>query len=412
MQVDLTVMAGVALATWGFAACVREKRWAGAMLGFGVAVGFLGKGLFAPAVIGLTALLLPLFFFQWRTRRYFMQLVVAAAVALPIGIVWPLLLHQRAPGLFDEWLYVNNLGRFTGYSTGGLGATAEPGQFGRTVAWFFFPIWAYVVGALVREGRRGWHLAGMQVGLTLTLVGCIVLATSASLRAVYLLPLIPPLALAGVVALRTPERGLERTLGWFSVVLGLAVAALMWSVWGMLVSTGTIPDWKPITRNLPVPFEMPVSIAAIVAAGALTAGFAALVVLRDRLAAPSLTLWIGALALAWGLAHTLWLPWFEHAKGYRSLFAQVQPLLPRDVGCIVMDGPGESERALVEYYLGVTPRKRFVSEGDCGALLWMANAEKRIHPDWDGTWRRVWGASRPGEKVERFELFLRGPPPS
>jgi len=411
MQVDLAMMAGFALATLGFAACSREKPWGGAVLGLGVGVGFLGKGLFAPAVIGLAALLLPLFFYQWRTRRYFVQLLHAAAVALPAIVIWPLALARRAPGLFDEWLYVNNLGRFTGYSTGGLGATAEPGQLGRAAAWFFFPLWAYVIGAVVRDGRRAWHYPGMQIGLTLGLVGCLVLATSASLRAVYLLPLIPPLVIAGVAALRTPERGLEKALGWTSIVLGLAAAAFIWCVWAMLVSTGSIPAWKPLADHFPLPFQMPVSFPEIAAAIALSAGFVALIVWRERLLAPSLTLWVGALALTWGLAHTLWLPWLEHAKGYRELFADIDRMLPRDVGCIVMDGPGESERAMVEYYLNVTPRKRFVQEGDCGALLWMANAEKRIHPDWDGTWRRVWGASRPGEKVERFELFLRGPPP-
>jgi hypothetical protein len=58
---------------------------------------------------------------------------------------------------------------------------------------------------------------------------------------------------------------------------------------------------------------MPVSIPALVAAVALTAAFAALFFVRRQLAAPSLSLWVGGIALVWGLANTLWLPWLDAA---------------------------------------------------------------------------------------------------
>jgi 4-amino-4-deoxy-L-arabinose transferase-like glycosyltransferase len=410
MQVDLAMMAGFSLAVLGFAACIRERKWGGITLGLGIGVGFLGKGLFAPAVIGVCALLLPLFFSQWRSRGYVKHLAVAAAVALPFLVVWPLALLGHSRALFNEWLWDNNLGRFAGFTTR-LGATAVQGEFGQALAWFLFPVWAYVVGGVVREGRRAWHHPALQIGLTMALVACLVLVTSASFRAIYLLPLLPPLALAGVVALRTPEGAFEKALGWFAMIGATAMAVFVWTVWAMLAATGAIPEWKALTTYFPLPFEMPVSIPAVACALALTMGFYALIVVRRRLPAPSLTLWVAALALGWGLVHTLWLPWLEHAKGYRVILGEVARRLPPNVGCIVMDGPGESERAMVEYFVGVTPRHRFVREEDCGATLWMANAEKVNRPDWDGMWRRVWGGSRPGDKVERFELFLRGPPP-
>ena len=411
MLVDLAMVAGFSLAVLGFAACIRARKWGGLALGLGVGVGFLGKGLFAPAVIGVCALLLPLFFFQWRTRAYARQLGVAAVVALPFLVVWPLALLERSSALFNEWFWDNNLGRFTGFTTARLGAVAERGEFGETLAWFLFPLWAYVVGGVVREGRRAWHHPAMQIGLTMALVACLTLVFSVSFRAIYLLPLVPPLVLAGVVALRTPEGGFEKALGWFAMIGATAMAIFVWTIWAMLVATGGIPDLKALTEHFPLPFEMPVSIPAVACALALTAGFYALIVVRRRLVAPSLTLWVAALALGWGLVHTLWLPWLEDAKSYRTIFGEVARRLPPGVGCIVMDGPGESERAMVEYFVGVAPRHRFVREEDCGATLWMANAQKVNRPDWDGIWRRVWGGSRRGEKVERFELFLRGPPP-
>src|SRR5260221_4723058 len=62
MLTDLPLMAGFALAIAGFAGCHERRPWGGVLLGIGVGVGFLGKGLFAPAVIAAAALALPLLF--------------------------------------------------------------------------------------------------------------------------------------------------------------------------------------------------------------------------------------------------------------------------------------------------------------------------------------------------------------
>ena len=407
MQVDLALLLGFSVAVLGLAGCARAKRWGGALLGVGVGLGFLAKGLFAPALIGLVALLLPLFFEQWRTRAYFMQLSIALAVALPALVAWPLMLYLRSEALFNEWFWINNLGRFAGFAVPQLGARNVHSEWSLDFAWFLFPTWLLAMGAIAREGRRAWHHPALQIGITLTLIGTLVLAISASMRAVYLLPLVPGVALAAVGALRAGEPRYARALAFAGVVLGGAIALFIWTAWALLATRGDLGPWAPLQHSMPLPFAMPVRPFALAVAGALTAGFVALVVARARLTAPSLTLWVAALALMWGLAHTLWLPWLDAAKSYRTVFDEVKRRLPPDARCVVMHGLGESERAMVEYYLGVSPRARHAREEDCGALMWEGNLHKNRGWPWPGQWKLVWRGHRPGETEEGFELFLR-----
>ena len=407
MQVDLALMLGFSVAVLGLAGCARAKRWGGAALGLGVGLGFLGKGVIAPAVIGIAALLLPLFFAQWRTRTYFIQLAIALGVALPALVIWPLLLYLRSPALFNEWFWTNNFGRFTGFATPKLGATSGPGDWSRDFAWFLFPTWAFAIGTVVREGRYAWHHPALQVGLTIALVGALVLAASASVRAVYFLPLIPALVIAGVGALHARDGPYAKALAFVAIVVAGAVALFMWTVWALLVAHAELGEWGPLARTLPLPFAMPVQPLSIAAALVLTAGFVALALARRRLVAASLTLWVAALALVWGLAHTLWLPWLDMAKSYRTVFDEVKKRMPPDARCVVMHGLGESERAMVEYYLGVVPRERHVREEDCRALMWEGNLHKTRGWPWPGPWKLVWRGHRPGEFQEGFELFLR-----
>ena len=87
----------------------------------------MSKGLFEPGIIAITALLLPFLSRTWRSRRYAICLAIAFVAALPWLAIWPFLLYQRAPELFMEWLWVNNLGHLTGSTP--LLASHEPGYY-------------------------------------------------------------------------------------------------------------------------------------------------------------------------------------------------------------------------------------------------------------------------------------------
>ena len=83
---ELGLMLGIAAAQYGFALALRRPVAGGAMLGVGAGIAFLSTGLAGPVWIGLTAIVLPLAFAAWRTRRYARTAAVAAAIALVLEL--------------------------------------------------------------------------------------------------------------------------------------------------------------------------------------------------------------------------------------------------------------------------------------------------------------------------------------
>ena len=100
---DTALLAGLALGLYGFALGLRIPLAGGICLGTGAGVAFLSKGLVGPGLLGLTALLLPLLHYGWRTRAYLYCLVAAAAAAMPRVLVWPLAPFLRPPETFNRW---------------------------------------------------------------------------------------------------------------------------------------------------------------------------------------------------------------------------------------------------------------------------------------------------------------------
>src|SRR5258706_470553 len=104
----------------------------------------------------------------------------------------------------------------------------------------------------------------------------------------------------------------------------------------------------------------------IAAALALTLGFALVAWRSQQSAQRGLAVWVAALALAWGLPATLWLPWIDHAKSYRAVFRSMAPSIPEGYRCVAGLSLGESERAMLHYVLGI---KALDHSASCDALV-------------------------------------------
>ena len=51
---------------------------------------------------------------HWRQWSYLRTIIVAVLAALPWLLIWPYLLYQRDPALFNEWLRLQDLTRGSG----------------------------------------------------------------------------------------------------------------------------------------------------------------------------------------------------------------------------------------------------------------------------------------------------------
>ena len=405
MLPDLPLMAGFAVAMLGFVAHAFERKWAFAALGIGVGMGFLAKGLLAPGAIALAAVALPACFAQWRDQRYLRMLLLALLVALPWLVAWPTLLYMRDPVSFVAWFWDNNIGRFVGFSVDVLGAATERGFWTKAFPWFLFPWWIFLGIGLWRTRASILRDTGMQVGLAVALTLALVLVIAGSARVIYALPLLPALALASTGVLKHVPIRLWHVLGALGSVLALSIGLLSWYLWGTLTSSGHAPEWQWIARNLPLTFELPISMPVVAAAALLSAGWLAILFYCRRIAQGALLLWTASLAISWALPMLLLLPWLDSAKGYREVYASMANALPSTYSCIQSEQLGESERGILQYSQGIiTVREEATPLAKCPFMLRQLRTMSAV-PVAKGDWVLLWTGTRPNCQNERFELF-------
>ena len=367
---DNALMAGVAMAIYGLAA------FSGFWLGTGAGIAFLSKGLLGPGLIGLTAVVLvalPAWRQSWKTWP------VAAILFLPWALIWPWLLHARSPELFHEWFVVNNFGRFTGEA--GLGGVLDHFHYAKALTWFALPTWPIAAWAVWKRDSKA-----VQFPFLAFMVMFVVLSAASSARTLYGLPMLVPLALLAAGAL--PPRPLLRTLEAVGFWGGMAAGLALWAAWIAFVA-----GWRPAFLDSPG-FVPSVQVLPLIAAIAVTGACVYAARLQPRMPAR----WLAGIALAWGLAMTLWLPWLDHAKGYRGVIADMEAHAAP--GCIAGRNLTEPQRAMFHYHAGVRADQR-----DCPNLV-VHTAEAK-EPDAGPEWKLAWRGTRPGDNKEFFWLFKR-----
>jgi 4-amino-4-deoxy-L-arabinose transferase-like glycosyltransferase len=402
MLTDTALLAGIAIGMAGLPHWRTRPGASGVTIGTGVGIGFLAKGLIAPGVFGLAAVLLPLCFPRWRARAYVRTVLAALVAALPWLTLWPAALWLRAPGLFHDWLWTNNVGRFTGFAVPELGAAHDPGFWTKNMWWITFPALPLAAVALWRERARVRSDERIQSAVVLAAVVFGMLVAARSARGGYALPLLLPLALLGARSALTLGPRVEAAWRLLARVLFGSLALALWLGWAAIVFTpaaALLPDVLP-----PHPDR---HVDALRLAGALAATAAALrfAVLR-RFAA--LHTWVTGIALCWLLVASLFLPWIDDVKSYRQVFAALRPAL--GPGCVASYGLAESERAMLHYYDGIVTERLETRPASACTLILLENPEGRL-PRCSGaaSWRPVWDGARPADGHEHFWLFRRAP---
>ena len=407
MITDVPMLTGFAIASYGFALSLRRPRLAGWWLGIGAGIGFLSKGLLVPGALGVTAVLLPLLFANWRRREFMQTLLIASVVALPWLLIWPIALYLRSPELFYVWFWLNNVGRFLGFSVPQLGADNSPWFWPKTLPWFAFPVLPLAIISLWQQRDRLCRSEPLQYGLIAFAVYLLVMQVSASARTAYGLPMLISLAILAVPAINTLPGHLNRYGDYFSRLLFTPLVIISWYVWGMMIFTGKPPAWDVLARGLPMDFIMPLQPMAVTIAALATSAYLAAWRWLPRLSSRAVVSAASGITLFWILFATLWLPWVDNAKSYRGVYMSMQPHLPATYRCIASQGLGESTRPMLEYYLGIlTQRRELHPDADCDVLL-IDGLAKQPPNDLARNWQLVWDGARPGDDEERFWLYVR-----
>lgn len=406
MLTDIPVLTGTAIALWGFLLIPQRAIAGGLLLGAGIGIGFLAKGVLAPGVIGLTALVLPLGFKNWRTRTYGIGLLTAFLAALPWLLIWPIALYLRSPALFMEWFWMNNVGRFFGFSVAVLGAPHERGFWWVTIPWFTFPVLPLALITVGRHRQKCLSMAVFQVSFLILAIFMAVLVVAASARANYALPLLAPLCVLAAPASIALSKKMDRYWDSMSRLFFGVLAALIWFVWAHKMLHGVPPEWPFITKHLPPDFAEHFSLSRCSVATIMTLLALCIWIRVPKIQARGLVSWVTGLTLFWGLLCMLWMPWLDYAKSYRSVFESMKMKLPAQYRCMESAGLGESEKAMLRYVLGInTLRREVVPHPHCDVFLIEGLAESPPQSIDSKQWKQVWEGARPGDTRERFWLF-------
>ena len=433
MMTDVALMAGAAVGFCGLFELVllhlrddarsapadaRARRHAilsgATMFGAGVGVSLLAKGLFVPLVFGATTVAVLLLYPACRSRSFAGALGVAVLVCAPFALIWPICFYLRSEALFKVWLWDNNVGRFFGFSVAELGSENESRLFVlRTVLSVGFPVVPLALAALAGGAWRRWRDPRVALPAIFAGTGFAVLQSSATVRELYILPFIAPLALLAMQGVDRLPRRLHASWDMTSRVLFGSAAALAWIVWSIMSSpASTHASLHQLGRWLPLDWVLPVKPGLIAAALLMTCGWLWLLPLFKYAGKwRGVLSWCAGAMLAWGLVSTLLLPWLDYAKSYRSVFEELGAKMNiewNDGDCMISAGLGESEAPMLAYYTGIEHQP--VADTRNTECTWLIEESRRdnARPP-AGEWRLFWSGARPGDTDELLRVFVHTP---
>ena len=412
MITDVALLAGTAIGFCGLFECAlpatraRGSAW---LLGIGMGMALLAKGVFIPLVFCITiasaCVLLP----ACRSRAFVRQLGTAVLVFLPFATVWPTLLYLRAPDLFHVWFWDNNIGRFLGFSVPVLGAeNDDPFYVWHSLLTIGFPAGPLALVALAGSAWRDWRKPRVALPLAFAAVGLLALQVSATARPLYLLPFIVPLAMLGQQAIaRLPMRA-HAVWDYFSRALFGSIVLLAWLLWAVMTESTSRAGLLWLDRWLPVDWTLPFDPTLVSAALALTGGWLWLLPrLKQAGACRGALSWAAGTLVGWGLIGTLLLPWLDEAKSYRSVFDSLSAKLApawRPDDCMASLHLGESEAPMLRYFTGILHRP--VAQSSAHKCRWLIVQDSHAHARTPGEeWTEFWSGARHGDRNERLRVF-------
>jgi 4-amino-4-deoxy-L-arabinose transferase-like glycosyltransferase len=400
MVTDLGMFTGCAIMQYGYTLSHRRPVRAGILIGLGVGVGFMTKGFIAPLLFLFISTVL-LLLRNWRTPPFYTSLKIAALSALPWLVVWPLLLYLRSPYLFVEWAWSNNIGRWFEFAGGGH--YDEVLYYVKILPWFAWPALPLAAWTVWQARKKVWHEFQYQLPLASFLVMLVTLSMVPNIKDIFALPMLLPLTLLATAALSTLRRGAANALDWFGIMTFGLIAILMWWGWaGLLLDNhAKITLWlKEYQPGFTPTVHGPSFWIALLA----TLLWLVLVWRVGRSMRRAITNWATGVTLIWVLAMSLWLPWLDSGKSYRSVAVSLTRALPVQHGCVASQHVEDTQLAMLQY-LGNLPIRREATDA-CDLLLTQGGlAAEPLEQD--AAWKKIWEGWRSSSKEERFRLYQR-----
>ena len=399
MTTDLALLAGCAMMLYGFSLSLERVIRAGLWIGTGMGIGFMSKGFISPVLFVLISASLPLLFQNWRKRHFYLSVGTAFLFALPWLTIWPLLLYQHSPQLFADWAWTHNIGKWISHAKAGPGKDSL--YYMENLSWLAWPAWPLAAWLVWQSRKRLAQREDLQLPLVGFAVMLLSLSLAADIQEVFALPMLLPITLLATASLSMLKRGAANALDWFGIMTFALIAILMWWGWaGLLLDnqakiTHWLKDYQPGFE--PELHTVPFVIAIIASVSWI------IVVWRVGRSMRRATLnWAAGVTLIWILAMTLWLPWLDSGKSYRSMVASLKRSLPKHYHCVAGEHLGHGQRAMLHYFGNIITQPDYSHRCD----LRLIQGDRLSKPLLDEThWEKIWEGSRKGDKYERYRLY-------
>ena len=403
---ELGMLLGIALAQYGLAIALRRPGLGGIVMGAGIAVAFLARGILGPVWILATAVALAAFS-RWQTRAHLQTVAVALATAVLIAGLWPLTLVLKAPDHLGAWWAAQSTGDF--FAPWSAKGDAEPLFMVKNLFWYAWPALPLVAWTIWTRGRGfngGLTTPGVLLPATMAVTIFCGITVMAEPRAIHAMPLLLPLALLAALEVDTLPRGFSGALDWFGILtLGL-LAAIVWWLWWDARIFGMSGGVANIFHDTESGYRPTFRLWAMLVSVFLTFGWIALVRPARRSNRRTILNWTAGMTLVWGLATTIWLPYLDSRRSYRSVADAVAGTLPAK-GCVASRALGEPQRALLHYFAGLTTiREEVRPDHRCPVLLVQQSRNDRNRLPASG-WTMIWHGHRRGDDTENFVLLRR-----
>jgi len=401
MITDLALLSGCAMLLYGFTYSQDRVIRAGFWIGTGMGIGFMSKGFIAPILFVLIALLLPVLFSIWRTRKFAKSLVFASLCALPWLVVWPWLLFQHSPALFSEWAWSHNIGNWLDYAK--QGPSKDVFYYLKSLPWLAWPALPLAAWAVWRERKRLTLRDDLQLPLVVFAVMLVTLSFVPNIKEVFALPMLLPIVLLATASLSMLKRGAANALDWFGLMNFALIAILMWWGWaGLLLDNhAKITQWL---KDFQPGFEPDLHTDHFVIAIVASVLWLILVWRVGRSMRRAVVNWAAGITLIWILAMTLWLPWLDSGKSYRQMVVSLKQAMPEHYRCIGREHLGDSQRAMLHYFGGILTQRDVRKACDLQLIQGSQLSRPFLN---DERWEKIWEGNRKGDKNERYRLYRR-----
>jgi hypothetical protein len=333
---------------------------------------------------------LPLLLEDYRGPVVRRRLMLGIGVAVTFAAAWlAFLAAQRIP-LAQAF----NLQRWLGAD--GLAPTYFPSILG----WYAWPAWPLALWGVYR-GRRQWRSAGIGVPVV-ALVGLLALYAFAAHPAEEQgLILLLPLALLGAAGLFTLQRGAANALLWFAVMLFGFIGLLFWAYWA--AHDLGVPE--RLARRL-VRFGVEgvgeLRLWTLVLGAAVTLAWLVFLARVSRSPLRPILVWSAGITFIWVLLMALFQSPLDRRMSYLAVAEGVAARVPTSA-CIATADMRSQQRSLIAYHSG---RRLLAGDAECAWLL-RETRRKAPAPDVGAEWVKQWEGARPGDRSDRYHLYVR-----